>query len=319
MRESVNPFPHCSDQDGPVKPEKINQPAVGQEAVMDQWPTGTSQDSAHPQGETGEVVKKRRGRRASTNSNKDQEPTMPHLVTSVTHESVAADFVETEIEKPTIDQESSVSPKPSVTILPVSPLNALREGSQSGIDELFRPENLLRSQDFDALINVREVRTDVRIGAPNAQAFVRTSKKEDGWVQIDVLEIKKNSSTEVYFLSKSVASKLQGETARKTAAAILSVGRNGLPFFWYIPVPTGNALQDRTSRTKLDAAKLAMDKWVRFQWDSAKNRHVTMVAQYEDEPEWPEEPTHELLKLAFRDRVIDSLDDPIIKDLQGRS
>jgi len=82
--------------------------------------------------------------------------------------------VETGIKKPTIDQESSVSPKPSVTILPVSPLNALREGSQSEIDELFKPENLLRSQDFDALINVREVRTEVKIGAPNAQAFVRT-------------------------------------------------------------------------------------------------------------------------------------------------
>ena len=35
------------------------------------------------------------------------------------------------------------------------------------------------------------------------------------------------------------------------------------------------------------------------------------------EPEWPEETFEQLFRLAFRDRVIDSIDHPVIRQLKG--
>jgi hypothetical protein len=35
------------------------------------------------------------------------------------------------------------------------------------------------------------------------------------------------------------------------------------------------------------------------------------------EPNWPDKPFNDLLRIAFRDRLIDTLDHPILKSLRG--
>ena len=37
------------------------------------------------------------------------------------------------------------------------------------------------------------------------------------------------------------------------------------------------------------------------------------------EPEWPSHSLQELIRIAFRDRMIDSLDHPVVKRLRGLS
>jgi hypothetical protein len=38
-----------------------------------------------------------------------------------------------------------------------------------------------------------------------------------------------------------------------------------------------------------------------------------------EEPVWPEEPFNELLRIAFRDRIISSPDHPVVKRLRGQA
>ena len=68
----------------------------------------------------------------------------------------------------------------------------------------------------------------------------------------------------------------------------------------------------------LAAAQAAMSRWVRI---SANRRSagMTCLRQWGNshQPEWPELSFQELLRLAFKDRFIDSNNHPILRRLRG--
>jgi hypothetical protein len=42
-----------------------------------------------------------------------------------------------------------------------------------------------------------------------------------------------------------------------------------------------------------------------------------LTAQFEKEPAWPNESDEELIKIAFREKFISSMDHPVIRRLKG--
>jgi hypothetical protein len=63
---------------------------------------------------------------------------------------------------------------------------------------------------------------------------------------------------------------------------------------------------------------MAMTTWVRV-IPSGKS-YVTFVAQGNlGEPKWPEESFPKLLKIAFKDRFVDSADHPLLRQLRGEA
>ena len=68
-----------------------------------------------------------------------------------------------------------------------------------------------------------------------------------------------------------------------------------------------------------EAARRAEDSWIRVVSNRAINGYdVYEAASALGEPEWPEGVTFEMvLRIAFRERFITSLDHPILRKLRG--
>jgi hypothetical protein len=70
----------------------------------------------------------------------------------------------------------------------------------------------------------------------------------------------------------------------------------------------------------LDAAKLAINSWVRVSANMSLGAYEVFEARSEiPDPEWSESDTdfNSLLTIAFRGRIIDSMEHPIVNSLFG--
>jgi hypothetical protein len=73
-------------------------------------------------------------------------------------------------------------------------------------------------------------------------------------------------------------------------------------------------------RSRREAAELAMTRWVRAKANMNLGAYEISVAEsIMVEPQWPDLPFSEILRLAFRDRLIDRLDHSVLKRLRGLS
>jgi hypothetical protein len=59
-------------------------------------------------------------------------------------------------------------------------------------------------------------------------------------------------------------------------------------------------------------------RWVRVKANMSLGAYEIFEAEASiPDPEWPDVPFQELLRIGFRDRLIDRLDHPVIKRLRG--
>jgi hypothetical protein len=67
----------------------------------------------------------------------------------------------------------------------------------------------------------------------------------------------------------------------------------------------------------LRAAEIATKQWVRITANRQLGGYDVLTAQFEKEPAWPNECDEELIKIAFREKFISSIDHPVIRRLKG--
>jgi hypothetical protein len=64
--------------------------------------------------------------------------------------------------------------------------------------------------------------------------------------------------------------------------------------------------------------ELAKSKWIRLAADMGLGGYRIYQAEGElSEPVWPDKPLQEILKIAFRDRIVDSENHPVVRRLRG--
>jgi hypothetical protein len=68
----------------------------------------------------------------------------------------------------------------------------------------------------------------------------------------------------------------------------------------------------------MEFVALAKKSWVRVQADMGLGAYVAYVPKVDlPDPEWPQISLRDLLKLAFRNAYIDSMDHPALRRLRG--
>jgi hypothetical protein len=87
---------------------------------------------------------------------------------------------------------------------------------------------------------------------------------------------------------------------------------------WHVKLPDPDGKHNGWHRSSAEAAELAMHKWVRI----TANMSLSAYEVYEaigdlPEPIWPDLPFEKILEIAFRDRIIDRLDHPVVQRLRG--
>jgi hypothetical protein len=188
----------------------------------------------------------------------------------------------------------------------------------SPIGDPFDISRLRLSQDFVAAAGVKKILNTVPCRKPSKEWFVQTHPDPAYRIQTCVIELKEDSET--YLVDSCLWRELVSETTFSPRALITSINRQGVLFVWPIRLPGSDGRLDEWSRSAMEAATLAAEKWVRVQANMSLGAYeVYEAAGQWATPEWPDLPFQQILKIAFKDRFVTDLDHPILKRLRGEA
>lgn len=182
----------------------------------------------------------------------------------------------------------------------------------------FDPAKLRLSQGMTAAFGVKKHLTTLPVRKPSKEWFVRCHNDPTFRLETCVLELKEDA--EIYLISPEVRDDLAGESTVSPRLLMTAINKQGTPFLWPIRLPGADGRHDEWSKSAMEAASIATKGWVRVQ----ANMNLGAYEVYEatgnlGDPEWPKLPFNELLRIAFKDRYIDTLDHPVLKRLRGES
>jgi len=90
-------------------------------------------------------------------------------------------------------------------------------------------------------------------------------------------------------------------------------------FIWPVKLPGPDGRQNDWHRSAAEAAEIAMNSWSRLKANMSLGAYELSTATGNlPDPEWPDLLFPEILKIAFRNHLVDQLDHPLIKRLQGK-
>ena len=81
----------------------------------------------------------------------------------------------------------------------------------------------------------------------------------------------------------------------------------------------GGGPGDKYVRIPFAAMTHGREKWTRLYWSQDRREHQIETSDLLDAPKFPDKPFSELLKLAFKDAVISTVDHPAILNLKGKA
>lgn len=182
----------------------------------------------------------------------------------------------------------------------------------------FDPAALRLSDAGMAGLGAKKALLSVPVRKPDKSWFVRTHPDPAYRLQTAVVELKEDRGGETYLVAPQLWPALAGESTFAPRALFTAVNRQGVPFLWPVRLPAADGRLDEWSRTALEAADLARTGWVRVAANMALGAYDVFQATGDlPEPEWPDLPFRELLRVAFRDRFIQSEDHPVLRRLRG--
>jgi hypothetical protein len=179
----------------------------------------------------------------------------------------------------------------------------------------FNLDALRLDQSFADSVGVKKLLTSVPVRKPNRQEFVRVHP-ETTWRLTPAAIIELKEDRETYLVTPEMAAKLPGEF---TVATIFTViNRQCVTFLWPVKLPGPDGKHNEWHRSAAEAAERAMSRWIRVTANTSlgANEIYEAIGDLPD-PVWPDVSFQELLKIAFRDRIVDTIDHPLIQRLRG--
>ncbi|MFZ0620804.1 MAG: hypothetical protein WAM76_02265 [Pseudolabrys sp.] len=180
----------------------------------------------------------------------------------------------------------------------------------------FDPAALRLDQSFADTVGVKKHLVTVPVRKPNRHDFVRVhSHLEYRLTPAAIIEVKEDR--EVYLVTPNIARELAGEF---TAATLFTtINRQGVLHLWPVKLPGPDGKHNEWHRSAAEAAELAMKGWIRVTANMSVGAYEVFEAIGDlPEPEWPEIPLPEILKIAFSDRIVDRTDHPLVQRLRGQ-
>ena len=151
---------------------------------------------------------------------------------------------------------------------------------------------------------------------PNNQDFIRVHPDEAYRLTSAIIELK--DDREIYLVLPTVAAQLPGECV--PVILYTGINRQSVVFLWPVKLPTPDGKTNEWHRSAAEAAERAMTCWLRVKADMALGAYAMYEASSTiPDPIWPTASLKDLLKIGFRDRLVDSLDHPVIRRLRGES
>jgi hypothetical protein len=178
----------------------------------------------------------------------------------------------------------------------------------------FDPTSLRLSGDVN--LGVKKVLTTIHCRKPDKSWFVRAHPDERYRLLTAVIELKEDR--ESYLVAPPLWPDLASEATFKPKWLVTAINRQNVVFLWEVNLPSSTGKQDAWANSALEAVNLATTRWVRVVANLSNGAYdIFYAAAQLPEPEWPAMPFRELLRIAFKQRLIDSPSHPVLRKLRG--
>jgi len=174
-------------------------------------------------------------------------------------------------------------------------------------------------QDVEEFAGGKKLLTTIPVRKPSKENWVRTHPESEFWFSARVIELKETG--EFYLVEPDIRDLLldRNEKCLVRKLLILSQNKQGDYFIWPIRVPAADETLDAWSQSSLEAASLAKKKWIRTVSNKSLGAYEIIEREGSgSEPKWPELTLGQVMKTAFKDKIIADLDHPVICELLGR-
>ena len=182
-------------------------------------------------------------------------------------------------------------------------------------DDPFDLARLRLPQDFLAESPVKRLLTTVPVRRPGPQDFVRVHPSAAYRHLMALLKIE-DDRDEIYAVDLNAVPDLRNECY--AANLFTAITRTGVLFLWPVRVPAADGRVNEWHVSQATAAEAAMRDWIRMKANMSLRAYEIFQPENKiPDPEWPKQSFAELLRIAFRDRLINSIDHPAVKRLRG--
>ena len=164
----------------------------------------------------------------------------------------------------------------------------------------------------------RERLNVVPVRKPNKENWVRTHPNvKERWVKTYILDLR--DYNESFLVMPDIRDYLleRGEQTLTRQVLITSITRQGTLFLWPVKLPQSDGSSNQWNDSALEAASIARTSWIRLQSDRSLGAYKTVVRDGGPDPVWPEISIDEIVKIAFKGKVIQSLSHPRLAELLG--
>ena len=192
------------------------------------------------------------------------------------------------------------------------------EESNPATPDRFDPERLRLTQDFASKLGIKKALISVPVKKPSKEWWVRTHPEPDYRIETAVLELKEDR--EIYLIDPELRNDVATETCFGLRAIFTAVNRHKDVFLWPIRLPGPDGKIDEWSRSALTAALMAAEGWVRVTSNMSLGAYEVMTTNGPiPEPVWPDQSFPQLLRIAFQNTYIDTIDHPVLQRLRGEA
>jgi hypothetical protein len=177
----------------------------------------------------------------------------------------------------------------------------------------------LRETPRDDDIQVRKILLSIPVRKPGKHEFFRVNPDPDYAIDAPIYEHENGLNRDLYWIHPDLLHELRPEL--RWVRLFYCRSRRGVDFLWpaKLPLADGSGSGRAWAESALEIADAAMKSWVRMAGNTDSGRYELFEAQGDlGEAEWLDKSFRELIELAFKGRVIDHPDHPVLQDLYGR-
>ena len=169
--------------------------------------------------------------------------------------------------------------------------------------------------DYGATFGVRKLLTTVPVNKPRGGTFFRTHPSDEMVFPAMLLEQKE--ARESYLVTPGVAQEIS--VLVRPVQLYAAIDRQNNVFLIPVPLPGETGLRNPWHESLAQAVERAKSHWLRLIANMLLGGYDIYVAGGAlPDPEWPAHDIESLVAVAFRGRVITSLDHPLVQGVLGK-
>ncbi len=184
------------------------------------------------------------------------------------------------------------------------------------IQEAITDMNALRlPTNYGATLGVKKILNTVPVGKTKSSIFFRTHP--DAPMTFAAMTLEHGKSKDTYIVYPTVSMAVPELVRRVVLHA--AIDRQNNIFLIPVQLPNEDGTRNPWHESLAQAVECAKTKWIRISANQNIQGYNIFAADADlPEPDWPDSTIETLIEVAFRGKIINSIDHPVIQSLLGR-